>query len=67
MVEVALCTTCFCKIAGRGWPITRAGDNSQKGTCENCNRKTYVGKYQYSGPSGVIYGKDGTKEGGNNT
>lgn len=65
MVEVALCTTCFCKIAGRGWPIIRAGDSSQKGTCENCNRKTYVGKYQYFGPSGVIYGKDGTKEGGN--
>lgn len=64
MVEVILCTTCFCQIAGCGWPITRAGDNSQKGTCENCNRRSYVGKYRYSGPSGVIYGKDGTEEGG---
>lgn len=65
VTEVVLCTTCFCKLAGRGWPITRAGDNSQKGTCENCNRRTYVRKYRYSGPSGVIYGKDGTEEGGN--
>lgn len=61
MVEVVLCTTCFCQIAGYGWPIIRAGDSSQKGICENCNRRAYVGKYQYSGPDDVIRGVNGTE------